>query len=422
MASAKKRKIGDEGRMFNKEWENSYFFVEIREKPVCLVCGKHVAAMKKSNLQRHYDSCHGNLEKLTGQARQNKIAFLKRGLNAQQIALQRYCKTDNEIIQTSNEISELIAKKLKSHIEGEFVKECIVPAAKLIAPEKVAVFEKNSLLRRTVSSRIQEMGNNIEKTLKDKAQDFEFFTLALDETTDITNTAQLTIFIRGVISDFKIQEDLLSLESMHGTTRCEDLFDKLRLAMRKSNLPFEKLGGIATDDAPAMVGSQKRLTALLEKELTHCGLAADDLVAYHCIIHQQNLCAKSLRLRNVMSTVIKCINFTKSRGLNSRLFKKLLEDLNADYHNLIYYCEVRWMSRSEMLTRFYFLRNEIGQIMDMQVNPVVELSDNRWLCDLAFMVDISKHFSELNIKLQGPNQLLNSMFAKVKSFETKLQL
>ena len=38
------------------------------------------------------------------------------------------------------------------------------------------------------------------------------------------------------------------------------------------------------------------------------------------------------------------------------------------------------------------------------------------------MVDISKHFSELNIKLQGPNQLLNSMFAKVKSFETKLQL
>ena len=76
MASAKKRKIGDERRMFNKEWENSYFFVEISEKPVCLVGGKHVAAMKKSNLPRHYDSCHSNLEKLTGQARQDKIAFL----------------------------------------------------------------------------------------------------------------------------------------------------------------------------------------------------------------------------------------------------------------------------------------------------------------------------------------------------------
>ena len=75
-----------------------------------------------------------------------------------------------------------------------------------------------------------------------------------------------------------------------------------------------------------------------------------------------------------------------------------------------------------MLTRFYLLQNEIGQLMDMQVNPVVRLRDNRWLCDLAFMVDISKHFSKLSIKMQGPNQLLNSMFAKVKSFETKLQL
>ena len=172
MATAKKRKIGDEGRMFNVEWENSYFFVKVNEKPVCLACGKHVAAMKKSNLQRHYDFCHGELKKLTRQALQD---VLKRSLNVQQTALCRHCKTDNDIIQTNYEISELIVKKLKSHVEGEFVKECIVAAAKLLAPEEVAVFEKVSLSRRTVSSRIQEMGDNIEKTLKDKAQQFQFF-------------------------------------------------------------------------------------------------------------------------------------------------------------------------------------------------------------------------------------------------------
>ena len=32
-------------------------------------------------------------------------------------------RTDNDIIQTSNEISEPIVKKLKPHKEGEFVKE-----------------------------------------------------------------------------------------------------------------------------------------------------------------------------------------------------------------------------------------------------------------------------------------------------------
>ena len=54
--------------------------------------------MKKSNLQRHFDSFHGNLKKLTGHARQDKIDVVKRGLNAQQTALKRYCKTDNDII------------------------------------------------------------------------------------------------------------------------------------------------------------------------------------------------------------------------------------------------------------------------------------------------------------------------------------
>ena len=48
--------------MLNKEWKNSYFFVKIREKPVCLVCSKHVTEMKQLNLQRHYDSCHSNLK------------------------------------------------------------------------------------------------------------------------------------------------------------------------------------------------------------------------------------------------------------------------------------------------------------------------------------------------------------------------
>ena len=113
--------------------------------------------------------------------------------------------------------------------------------------------------------------------MRDKAQDFEFFALALDETTNITNTAQLVIFTRGVTSNFKIQEDLLSLESMHGTTRGEDLFEKLLMAMGKFNLLFENLGGIATDGALAMVGSQKGLTALLNPFTTNGTIPPKDI-------------------------------------------------------------------------------------------------------------------------------------------------
>jgi hypothetical protein len=33
-------------------------------------------------------------------------------------------------------VSELIAKKLRPHVEGEFVKECVVAAAELLAPDR----------------------------------------------------------------------------------------------------------------------------------------------------------------------------------------------------------------------------------------------------------------------------------------------
>ena len=123
--------------------------------------------------------------------------------------MQRYCKTDNDIIRTSYEISKLIAKKLKSQTEGESVKACFLTAAKLLVSDKVKLFQKVSLSRRTISDRIREMGDDIEIILKDKFQSFNFFAQAFDEGTDITDTVQLAMFIQGIISDFKVQEDLL---------------------------------------------------------------------------------------------------------------------------------------------------------------------------------------------------------------------
>ncbi len=49
-------------------------------------------------------------------------------------------------------------------------------------------------------------------------------------------------------------------------------------------------------------------------------------------------------------------------------------------------------------------------------------SSVQWLCNLAFTVDIYKYFSELNIELQGPNELLSSLLSDVKSFELNLKL
>lgn len=47
MATTKKRKVDTERRSFQDKWTKDYFFVEVKGKPVCLVCGNALAIMKK---------------------------------------------------------------------------------------------------------------------------------------------------------------------------------------------------------------------------------------------------------------------------------------------------------------------------------------------------------------------------------------
>ncbi|CAI6366866.1 unnamed protein product [Macrosiphum euphorbiae] len=42
--------------------------------------------------------------------------------------------------------------------------------------------------------------------------------------------------------------------------------------------------------------------------------------------------------------------------------------------------------------------------------------------DLAFLVDITTHLNELNVRLQGKNQLISNMFQILTAFELKLKL
>ena len=49
-----------------------------------------------------------------------------------------------------------------------------------------------------------------------------FYSLALDESTDQTDTAQLAIFVRGIDSNFDVFEELLSTALLKDRTTGED--------------------------------------------------------------------------------------------------------------------------------------------------------------------------------------------------------
>lgn len=422
MSGGKKRKVDTEGRQFQEKWTEEFFFILHNGKPICLLCNESISVMKEFNRKRHYSTKHATLHSLTGQLRTDKIQKLTANLEKQQQMFHKQRTQLDNVVKASFIVSSKLAKALKPFAEGEFIKECMLEVCSILCPEKKNEFEKISLSRRTVVRRIEMMANDIKTTLTDRMAGFESFSIALDESTDLSDTAQLAIFIRGVDKEFTVTEELLALQPLKGTTTGEDIFIEVQKVFTSFGLPWSKLIGVCTDGAPSMVGLRKGFIGILNEKATELNVQKDDLIVLHCIIHQQNLCSKSIRLQNVMNVVVKTINFIRSRGLNHRQFKAFLDEISAEYNDVTYYCEVRWLSKGKMLKRFYELRNEIADFMKIKDKPLSELSDPKWICDLAFLVDLTGYLNDLNLKLQKQGQLVNDLYSHLKAFQIKLRL
>jgi hypothetical protein len=67
------------------------------------------------------------------------------------------------------------------------------------------------------------LGTNLFEQLKIRAKAFDCYALAGDESNDITDTAQLLIFIRGIDATVTIHEELRGLCSLKGFTNSESV-------------------------------------------------------------------------------------------------------------------------------------------------------------------------------------------------------
>jgi hypothetical protein len=94
--------------------------------------------------------------------------------------------------------------------------------------------------------RTEELGVNLFEQLKIRAKSFDCYALVMDESNDITDTAQLLIFIRGVDAAFTVNEELGGLCSLKGTTAGEDLFLNVQETLASLELNWEKLKSVTT--------------------------------------------------------------------------------------------------------------------------------------------------------------------------------
>uniref|UniRef100_A0A0L8GXP5 DUF4371 domain-containing protein n=1 Tax=Octopus bimaculoides TaxID=37653 RepID=A0A0L8GXP5_OCTBM len=264
----------------------------------------------------------------------------------------------------------------KLYCEGEFVNKCILKAAEIVCP-----FANISLTRNAVANRISDLSADLNRQQKHKVKSFIAFSVAIDESTNITDVAQLAIFLRSVGETLTVTEEFLELVPMMDTTTANDIFISLVGALDRVGVDWARAVSVATDGAPSMG-------------------------------EKQALCWKSVKMDYVMEVVDRTVNFIRTRGLNHHQFDNLLSDIGVTYC-LPYHTEVRWLSRGVVLKRFFNLHEEIEQFMEEKGKRVQ---------DLAFSVDITEHLNNLNKMLQGRKKVVTQYFESIRTFKWKLTL
>ncbi|KAM9726312.1 general transcription factor II-I repeat domain-containing protein 2B-like [Menidia menidia] len=244
-----------------------------------------------------------------------------------------------------------------------------------------------------------------------------WFSIQCDESVDSSSTAQLSIFVRMVFEDFSTREELLTLLPLKTSTRGVDIYNAVKEFFVQKRVPLERLVAVTTDGAPAMIGRHAGFIA-------HCKGDPDfpKILHYHCIIHQQSLCAKVIGFGHVMTPVVKIINNIRSHAKQHRTFKVLLEEMSSEYADLLLHTEIRWLSRGRVLLRFLSLLDEIKEFMQSKGEDVSLLEDTEWTLDLAFLTDITGKLNLLNCELQGKGKTVADMISAFNAFKAKMNI
>ena len=135
--------------------------------------------------------------------------------------------------------------------------------------------------------------------------------------------SQILVFVR-YIHEHDIKNEFLFCTPLKTTTGSADVFETISTFFDAMGLDWNKVCGIGTDGAPAMVGSKSGFQAKVKEKSPQ----AKD---FHCIIHRYALASNTLpgSLKEVLDLVIKLVNYIKGSALNCRLFKEFCKDMSS---------------------------------------------------------------------------------------------
>lgn len=187
----------------------------------------------------------------------------------------------------------------------------------------------------------------IDSVVKDmcmhEIRESQFHTLIVDESTDISVTKMLIIYIKYRPAGTKCHRTVFA--GMVKLTSCDSrsIFHAIKEFYVTNNLDFQKMVMFTSDGASVMLGRRNGVAALIRAEVPH-------LIEQHCVAHREDLgiddAWEKVSLMKKIETLLRTVYTVFSRSsVKKSEFKELANVADEDVVSFRPLNEVRWMSR-----------------------------------------------------------------------------
>lgn len=231
-----------------------------KNNALCALCGNTVVC-RTSSVKRHYETTHSFLLSKSDSEQKEYIAREVKNKNLQSNSFTTFLKHTNYLVAASFEVSKTIATHSKPFSDGDYIKEAFIKCAPHLfedfqnKEQILKRIEELSISRNTVKDRILKMHKNINIKKNNDIRSAKLFSICLDESTDVTSSARLSIIARYAKGE-KIVEELLSLVSLSAKTTGKDISDAVIKTFQIAEIDTSTIVSITTDGAPSMIGRQ----------------------------------------------------------------------------------------------------------------------------------------------------------------------
>ena len=137
--------------------------------------------------------------------------------------------------------------------------------------------------RRITQEFIQVMGSTIERSQLNELLAAPFYSILIDETTDIAVINEMVIYCRFIRSDCQVRTVFLKIVEL-SNGRADTIEEAVKSYLGNSLIPLSRLVGLATDGASVMTGRHSGVAARLKA-------VQPIITSIHCVAYRLALAA-----------------------------------------------------------------------------------------------------------------------------------